>query len=290
MEYILTAPRVFDRMIQIDKLCLPKNSIYTPEDKIVIDLSNVTFIKPLGVIGVLLLVENITKLSVDIAPLIEIIPPKNSEVTDYLLKVNFVDVLVSLTEWNIQGELAVSGRRLKPVIPITRFRTPQEIENIANDMQGKFHTELARLTSLLQPCHLVFSELANNVIEHANSSGGFVLAQQYDYTEGSVIEIAVGDCGIGILSSLRQKHANKLLVTDDRQAIKLVLGGGFSRINDSYRGYGINHIMEEMIRAPDRVLTIRSGNGYSILSTGNKQYSAKCEFFPGTLTYAIIPC
>jgi len=183
-----------------------------------------------------------------------------------------------------------SGRKLKPVIPITKFRNPQDIENIAHAMQEKFHSEFIGLTTLLQPCHVVFSELAINAMEHANSNGGFVLAQQYDYIQGSMIEIAVGDCGIGISKSLKQKPQNKKLITSDRQAITLVLSGGLSRINDPYRGYGLNHVKEELIHAPDRSLTIRSGNGYAILGTGDRPYSANCKYFPGTLAHAVIPC
>ncbi|MFH0941586.1 MAG: hypothetical protein V1823_00955 [Chloroflexota bacterium] len=193
-------------------------------------------------------------------------------------------------EWDIPEDVRASNRKIKPVIPITRFRTSQDIENIGNAMQETFRTEFAGLTTLLQPCHIVFSELANNAVEHAFSHGGFVLAQQYDYSGGSRLEIGVGDCGIGIRNSLKQNcHIQGQFVTDS-DAIKLVLNGGFSRIDDPHRGYGINHVREELTHIDDRSLTLRSGKGYAILTGGGRTFSSECELFPGTLAYAVIPC
>ncbi len=224
------------------------------------------------------------------APDINLVAPANPEVLDYLLKVDFINALKSLCTWEIPEGIRASGRRIKPVIPITRFHNSQEVENIANAMQVTFHQEFTGLVTLLQPCHVVFSELANNAVEHANSDGGFVLAQQYDYPNGSKLEIAVGDCGIGISKSLKQNRKIKGKFNTDRQAIMLVLDGGLSRINDPYRGYGLSFVKEELIHAPDRSLTLRSGNGYAILYAGGRPYSANCDYFPGTLAHAVIPC
>jgi hypothetical protein len=290
MQYVFKAPKVFEKIIQIDNLCIPKNQKLTDKDMAIVDLSDIKFIKPLGIIGVLLLVEHIMKMKKDERPRIGIYPPKDTEVLDYLLQVSFDKALKSLGKWNIPKDVQASRRKIKPVIPITRFHNWQDIENIANTMQEKFHTDFIGLTTLLQPCHIVFSELAINAVEHANSDGGFVLAQKYDYQRGSILEIAVGDCGIGIAKSLKQKLSNKRLFKSDRQAIALVLDGGLSCVSDPHRGNGLYFVKEELTHAPDRSLTIRSGNGYAILSTGARPYSANCVYFPGTLAHAVIPC
>lgn len=290
MEYLLRAPSQFDKIKQLDRLCLPPNRRLSSKDRLTIDLSRVNFIKPLGVIGVLLLIESLTKPGTKGGPDISLLPPNNGVVLDYLLKVNFIPALKSLCEWDISDGIRASGRRIKPVIPITRFHNSGEIENIANEMQTTFHENFTGLASLLQPCHVVFSELANNAVEHANSNGGFILAQQYDYEDGSKLEIAVGDCGIGIPGSLKQNARIRGKFGTDQEAIMLVLDGGLSRINDPYRGYGLSHVKEELIYAPDRSLTLRSGTGYAILRAGGRPYSASCDYFPGTLAYSVIPC
>ncbi len=290
MKYLLKAPKSFARIKQIDCFCLPFRSKLSAMDTVVIDLSGVDFIKPLGVIGVLTLVESITMMEEGRSPNIKIIAPSNSGVRDYLLKIDFINALKSLCDWKIPKGMKVSQRKIKPVIPITRFYDSGDIENIANAMQIMFRTELVGLATLLQPCYVVFSELAINAVEHAKSNGGFVLAQQYDYSDGSKLEISVGDCGIGISESLRQNRNISEKFHTDREAIMLTLAGGLSCVNDPHRGYGLYHVKEELVHAPDRSLTLRSGSGYAILNTGSRPYSAGCGYFPGTLAHAVIPC
>jgi hypothetical protein len=290
MKYALAAPRNFDRMKHIDRLCLPLSRKLSNKDLVIIDLSNVGFIKPMGVISVLLLVESIAKMDAPERPDLNLIAPAHPGVLDYLLKIELIAALKSLCEWKIPSRIKVGEGKLKPVIPIKRFCNWEEIDDIAVAMQNTFHTKLRGLATLLQPCDVVFSELAINVVEHANSNGGFVLAQQYDYRDGSKLEIAVGDCGIGILGSLNQNKKIRGQFNSDRQAITRVLQGGFSRHNNRYRGYGLHNMKEELIGAPDRSLTLRSGTGYAIIHAGRRPYSSQCAYFPGTLGHAVIPC
>ena len=202
MEYRRKGPIIFERAKQLDSLSVPLADL-SDGDVVVFDLSSVNFMKPPSVIGMLVLIEHLLKLPVSCQ--LRILPPKDKDVLDYLVKIDFVKTLRFMGSWRIpKGHQVPSENKIRPVIPITRFRTADEIETIANAMQSKFRTELVGLTTLLQPCHVVFSELAENVIHHANSDGGFVLAQQYNYAKGPVLEVAVGDCGIGISASLKQ--------------------------------------------------------------------------------------
>ena len=132
------APRDFSRIKQLDCLRLPSLDDLSIQDKVTIDLSRVNFIKPLGVIGILLLVESLTVLDLgeEDTCAIEIIPPANNLVLDYLLRVRFIDALQYLCEWSVPNDIQASGRKMKPVIPITRFDGYQDIENIANEMQS----------------------------------------------------------------------------------------------------------------------------------------------------------
>jgi hypothetical protein len=288
VDYLLKAPRELTEIYQIDCFCLPTDWELSNNNSVFIDLSEIKFIKPLGVIGVLLLVESILKMKPE--PHIRIKSPKDSEVLDYLLKINFIEALKTFGSWKIPDGLKANGQRIKPVIPITRFENSWQIEEIANKMQQTFHTEFMGLSTLLQPCHVVFSELANNAVEHAQSNGGFILAQQYDYKSGSIIEISVGDCGIGIPKSLEQSEKSRGKYATDREAILLVLQGGFSSTNDPHRGYGLSNLVEGELNKADRSLTLRSGSGYAIINPGGNCTSSECKIFPGTLAHAIIPC
>lgn len=282
---------IFDRVKQVDYLSLPTHEL-TGHDTVTVDLSGLKFIKPLGVISILLLIESISKLPSAGQLTVNIIGPGSYDVLDYLLKIDLLNALRSMINLKIPDELVPSNREILPVIPITRFQKYQDVEDIAHAMQEVFHTELMGLTTLHQPCHSIFSELAHNSVEHAHSDGGFVLAQQYNFRKGKIIEIAVGDCGIGISKSLLQNPRIKGLFNTDEEAIKLVLDGGHSRIiDDTHRGYGLNHLRDdEVTPIRTRKLTLRSGTGYANIWNGGQIYSSQCKYFPGTLGYAVIPC
>ena len=157
-------------------------------------------------------------------------------------------------------------------------------------MQSKFHTDFAGLTTLLQPCHIIFSELSDNIIHHANSNGGFVLAQQYNYVKGSVLEIAIGDCGIGIKSSLLQNPQLAGSFANDQEAVLMSLKDGVTCLCDTYRGFGLGYVEQVVRPIADRILTLRSGTGYAIIRGGWYTFHEECKYLPGTIAHVIIPC
>ena len=145
------------------------------------------------------------------------------------------------------------------------------------------------LGSLLKPCHVVFSELAENVVAHSGSHG-FVLAQRYEYKEGPVIDIAVGDCGIGVRRALWKNPALRRKLTDDREALVLAMTDGVTGIaRDRYRGYGLGHVSAELT-APGRWLVLRSGNASAYWREGQRTRVSSCGDSVGTLVHAVIPC
>ncbi len=290
MEYTLSAPIIFEKIKQLDAFSLPVEDL-SPDDKVDIDLSPVKFLKPPALIGLLVLIERIALVS-DSAGFrirLTIHPPENKYVLDYLYKVRFPEALELSASWHIPDHLVMTSR-LRPVIPITRFRTAEDVEQIAIDMQSTFRTELMGLATLLQPCHVIFSELADNILHHANSGGGFVLAQQYNYTRQPMLEIAIGDCGIGITQSLRQNTQYSSQINSDEDALLLALQDGVTRFDDRYRGFGLGHVENEIRNIEDRSLTMRSGTGYVIIHGGGYTFHDSCKFYPGTLAHVAIPC
>jgi len=288
--YNCLAPLVFERTKQLDSVYLPLSEI-GKNDKVVFDLSQVKFIKPPALIGLLVLIEALTRKPSDQCPNIRITTPTDKHVLDYMLKVNFVETLKSMGDWKITGKLPTKiSRKIRPVIPVTRFKTATDIENIAIKMSEIFQTDLMGLSTLLQPCHVIFSELADNVIHHADSGGGYILAQQYSYCSGPMIDIAVGDAGIGIPSSLRNNPKITGLFTDDKSAIILALQDQVTRFDDPYRGFGLGHITAELGSITKRSLTIRSGTGYAIVKGSGYTFTGVNKWLPGTIAHAVIPC
>ena len=289
MDYVLKAPIIFEKVKQLDCFYLPTTS-FKRGDRVVFDLSGVKFIKPPGVMGILNTIEYLERIEPSLLKVM-IYPPQNEFVLEYLVRVDFIKALEMFGNWKIPDEdRQTLGTRLSPLIPLQRFSTAMEVERIAQLMEHTFHTELLGFSTLLQPCHVIFSELADNVLHHAGSNGGFVLAQQYNYRGGPILEIAVGDCGIGVLASLSRKQSLTRQLGSDKDAIALALEDGISCIEDSHRGYGLGHVRHEVARVDDRILTIRSGSGYIINRGSGYKFAEVCKPTPGTIVHTVIPC
>jgi len=116
----------------------------------------VGFIKPPAVIGLLVVIEGMTKRVVNSRPKIVFKPPINPAVLDYLLAIDIIEALEGLSAWRIPGEHRTQAtKRLRSLIPITRFRTSDDVEHLAHVMESNFRTQLVGLGLLLQPCHII---------------------------------------------------------------------------------------------------------------------------------------
>ncbi len=174
------------------------------------------------------------------------------------------------------------------MINLTKFKTSDEVEQISASIADIFDKELSGLGTLLEPCHVVFSELADNVLTHSGSSG-YVLAQRFEYDKGKrpVIDITVGDCGIGLRRSLLKNRSLRRRLGDD-WAVRLAMQDGISGTNEVHRGYGLGHVGVELA-APGRTLVIRSGDEIAYRSRGRTSTLRECGESIGTLVHAVIP-
>ena len=256
----------------------------------IIDLGPITFIRPAGVVALLTTIERLTNRPQ--VPPITILMPWDSNVQNYLVTHGVFDAMREhIVFRGPQPEDVVTRRsHFRQMVPCTHFTNSNAVERLANEMEEKFRTEFFGYASILQTCNMVFSELAENVVYHADSGGGYVLAQQYNYHQGPVVEIAVADCGIGIRSSLR-KNQHLSRVDADEDAIHLAISEGVSSLEDRNRGFGLHHIAGNVRTQRDRVMTIRSGNGILTLR-GDGTISATNHpvEYQGTIVTFVIPC
>ena len=150
-----------------------------------IDLSALTFIKPVGVVALLTTLERYRNYSGDSPVALRL--PEDSAVRDYLVRAGAYDVireqgwpivdLPEVPEWVSEG--------VRQMVPCTRFREEPCINALAAQMAERFHTTFAGLGSLLGPLETIFCELAMNVVHHAESGSGYVLTQEYE--DGEVV-------------------------------------------------------------------------------------------------------
>lgn len=253
-------------------------------DSYVIDLSGLSFVHPCAIVAMLCLTERLLGFQKQI----KVVLPSDPAMRDYFSQIHMIDALKSLTKTEPMSVMLNNIiPRLTPIIPVASFYNETEVEQIAQQIEETMHEQ--GFTNLLWPCYTITIELAANVAQHSGGSRGWVLAQRYDYESGRIIELAVGDSGIGIRRSLRQNPQLTNIITDDKIALKKAVSERVSRYSDPLRGNGLYQICTE-VQATDRRLTIRSGSGCLVVYDDGRQIVYERSPITGVLAEARIPC
>ena len=220
----------------------------------------------------------------------EILLPIDPEVCDYFSKIDLLTALRKFSDVSGDTEgIRPAIDRVTPIIPVMSFSTRHEVDVIAQIIEDTWHDRI-QLGNLLAPCYTITVELAINVVEHSETTHGWVLAQKYEYPDENFIEIAVGDSGIGMRRSLRSNPEIASKITDDMTAIKMAVSERVTRYRrDPLRGCGLSQICSE-VEFPDRRLTIRSGHGCLVVYDDGRQIVYNRQPMVGVLAEARIPC
>jgi anti-sigma regulatory factor (Ser/Thr protein kinase) len=104
-------------------------------------------------------------------------------------------------------------------IPLTQIRTSDELTRFITEMIPLLHLE----SEQAQTIGYVVSELARNVLEHAQAQNGAILCAQY-YKKSNSIRIGIADTGLGIRTTINQSYAAQT----DLEAIGLALTPGIT--------------------------------------------------------------
>lgn len=102
-------------------------------------------------------------------------------------------------------------------IPLTQIKTSDELTTFIREMIPLLHLDPKQAQSI----GYIISELVRNVLEHAKTNNGAILAAQY-YTKSNSIRIGIADTGMGIKKSMNQSYDAKT----DMEAIQLALSPG----------------------------------------------------------------
>jgi anti-sigma regulatory factor (Ser/Thr protein kinase) len=132
----------------------------------------------------------------------------------YLVRMGLFDLL-GISSGIIIQEHEPAGR----FIPLTRIRTPSELTRFITEMIPLLHLEPEQAKTL----GYIISELARNVIEHAQAEDGALLCAQY-YKKSNSIRIGIADTGIGIRETICRSHP----ASTDLEAIRLALMPGIT--------------------------------------------------------------
>ena len=257
-----------------------------------IDLQEVSFIDPYGMVG-LLEIGEIYKPK-DNRKLLHL--PESEEVLRYLERMNFFKIAPRYFTFE-PSKPQLSEKYLRSsysdvLLEITPIEKSDDIHFIVGKVRDRAQAILTRHLQYderaINGFIVALSEVCQNILEHSQYTG-FVGIQKYRF-QGmgkNVVKIAVMDTGIGFRKSLSERFSLK----SDFDSIEKALLHGASRYVDEGRGHGLAAV-RRFVNQWNGKLSIRSGTAkFSIIPewAWGKERVSKLTHFPGAQVNILLP-
>lgn len=248
-EYPLDA-RTFERLLA------EQHPLDQPTPRI--DLSDVTFISPAGLVQLSALSHAL--FDEDRPATIHIPSPS---VRSYISRAGLITALKDIALVTPQiGDLnegAELRRGTNPLlVELTRFEDSMALPAILDRIVDVLLGELAYTKREAFNVATAVSEVAQNALQHAGGVCAYGAMQVYRTGPRPFLEFAIADHGVGLLQSLlRNPQHNDL--TDDASAIRRALEPGASGLDDQTHGTGLYHLGEIALDY-EGTIQIRSGS------------------------------
>ncbi len=253
-------------------------------DSVRIDLSRCTFIRPAGVLWCIIYPLLVAERDIPC----EVVVPYEIGVTSYLNRLGLFETLqnAGIRVDNLGMPAPQQGHLM---LPLTRLTTMSQVEVLGEAIVENLMDSNISSANVYEHVNMVFGELANNAVEHADSpieAYGYV--QHYAFEEHPRFVCAIADGGIGIRASLLKNPDHVGRVQSDWQAIEYALLENIS-VHGNTRGLGLAHIVE-LVLPPNRELNISSGSAFLHYDGRIRIPSPRsANLFPGTLASVNIP-
>jgi anti-sigma regulatory factor (Ser/Thr protein kinase) len=257
-----------------------------------IDLSDVSFIDPYGMVGLLeigelCMLEDIKK---------TILLPRSAEVLRYLERMDFFASArrsFSLEPMHVPSPASPGKAGDSDVLlEITPIERANDIHYIVGKVEERAQAILAKHlrydSRAINGFIVALSEICQNIVEHSENKG-FVGIQKYRFPSlgKNIVKIAVMDAGIGFRRSL----STRFKLAGDLDAIEKALLHGASRHEEVGRGHGLAAVRRFVEQWQGR-LSIRSGTArLSIIPrwARGKERELNLTNFPGSQINIILP-
>jgi anti-sigma regulatory factor (Ser/Thr protein kinase) len=258
----------------------------------VIDLEEITFIDPCGMVGLLELGE----MSLSQGVQKKLVLPLAEDVLQYLERMDFFQraekyfILESFISH--MSEKFSRSSDSDVLLEITPIEKSNDIHFIVGRVRERAHAILATHLhydeNAINGFIVALSEVCQNIIEHSENKG-FVGIQKYHFQKlnKNIVKIAVMDIGRGFRESLSERFSLK----NDIDAIEKGLLHGASRFADKGRGHGLSAV-RRFVKQWDGKLSIRSGTAKLSLIPQWSRGKAKehnLSFFPGAQIHVMLP-
>jgi anti-sigma regulatory factor (Ser/Thr protein kinase) len=257
-----------------------------------IDLRDVSFIDPYGMLGLLeigelCMLEDVKK---------TVLLPLSNEVCAYLERMDFFTHArryFSLDQCPCQTTCQKSRSPESDVLlEITPIERSNDIHAIVGTVRDRaeailathLHYDERAINSFI----VALSEICQNIIEHSENKG-FVGIQKYRFQSmnKNVVKIAVMDVGVGFRKSL----SGRFKLRSDLDAIDKALLHGASRYEDEGRGHGLAAVRRFVDQWQGK-LSIRSGTARLSLIppwARGKAKETNLIAFPGSQINILLP-
>jgi len=257
-----------------------------------INLKDITFIDPFGMVGVLEAGRYFKSIHTDRKLLL----PKSENVLKYLERMDFFKYCGRY----FAGDSASKDIHDKyfrksysdVLLEITPIEKSDDIHLIVSKVKKRAHSILEKHLhydeNAINGFIVALSEVCQNIIEHSEHTG-FVGIQKYHFHKHNknVVKIAVMDLGIGFSGSL----SDRVSLADDLDAIEKALLQGVSRHMDEGRGHGLAAV-RKFVQNWNGKISIRSGTAkLSIIPSWSwgKAREENLTSFPGSQINIMLP-
>jgi len=243
--------------------------------RVTIDLSDVTWLLPGGIVGVACTARKARALGYAV----HIVSPNRDSVARYASRMGLGDVLVDCgANHRLPG---VQHHDRTDVLLECRWADDVAIAGPSELLRDRLD-EAGVAPQLSEEIAIHVYEIADNVKDHAADGGGFVCAQTYEKNSPrEYVEVAVGDAGVGVLATLSERHAP----TSHQDALNMAVELGVSSVPN--RGNGLWYVSRFVRRVGGR-LSLSSGDAYLRITQGGP-YSTSCQPIAGTLVGIQVP-
>lgn len=257
-----------------------------------IDLQDVTFIDPYGMVGLLETGELLKSIGIQKTLYL----PKSEDVIKYLERMNFFRFINNYFTL-VPPRPPISERYLRSphsdvLLEITPIEKSDDIHFIVGKVKDRAHAILEKHLHYderaINGFIVALSETCQNIIEHSENKG-FVGIQKYHFQNlnKNVVKIAVMDLGIGFRMSLSERFS----LENDIEAIEKALLHGVSRYAEKGRGHGLAAV-RRFVNQWNGKLSIRSGTAkLSIIPAWarGREKILHLPHFPGTQINILLP-
>lgn len=209
----------------------------------IFDLSDAGFVKPVGIMALVLAARSITEQSGHPVRLTNL----DGELLAYLERINLFEVA---DEWlqldqDFPEEKWDRNPQTANLLELTPIRGAADVANAMARAEAVFGRwlQLSDLGSLLK----VISELCSNIYQHSGDPNGLVLIQRYQsiYRGEADVILAAGDIGQGIRGSLAAVHPE--LGDEPLSFIEAAMDGTTSR-HSGRGGLGLRTVEETVAK------------------------------------------